>query len=173
MLITILPVIGSLLPLGSPHPLEGLPLDPKLNWTPTWPISIPSLDPILIVHWLKRKKLNLISIPCGAYVMIMEPSSCCTDKIPLHNNNMYPCSYLLDQHIIWSLWSPCTGQKENWKKNIKNFCLIHLKFPQKNQIWAYQVSRSSSCTQWYTTSLGMSPQLDMPLPMPGSKVVTR
>jgi hypothetical protein len=55
MLITIVPVIGSLLPLGSPHPLGGLSLDPKLIWTPTWPISMPSQDPIIIVHWLKRK----------------------------------------------------------------------------------------------------------------------
>jgi hypothetical protein len=75
MLITILPVIGSLLPLSSPHPVGGLSLGPKLIWTPTWPISIPSrsyyhsplakkknwiwsvyhLDPIITVHWLKRK----------------------------------------------------------------------------------------------------------------------
>jgi hypothetical protein len=133
MLITILPVIGSLLPLGSPHPLGGLPLDPKLNWIPTWPISKHTISRSYSHSPLaKKEKLNLISIACGAYVMIMEHSSCCTDKIPLHNNNMYPCSYLLDQHIIWSLWSPCsTGQKENWKKNIENFCLIHLKIPPK------------------------------------------
>lgn len=53
----------------------------------------------------------------------------------LHWKNTYTriwtMTYLPDQHIMWSLWSPCTGQKENWK-NIK-FLLDPFQIPKKTR----------------------------------------